>query len=156
MWVRLGLKGQTQTCRDPGDLHNEDKVLSTVAIHNHVCGRMRACTCYSKEECYWTQMWNILHLCAKANTQHDTKSNKGLLFYLHTVMWCCNIFGVLRSAAALRFTVTLNQAWRVIHIPEQHRRACFQVIQNKICLLWKKEKKEEVKGVFKGGKHISG
>lgn len=40
----------------------------------------------------------VLHLPAKSNTQHDTKSNKGALFYLHTVMRCYNIFVMLRSA----------------------------------------------------------
>lgn len=36
-WPRF--ERPAQICRDPGDLHNEEKALSTVAIDNHMYGR---------------------------------------------------------------------------------------------------------------------
>lgn len=39
----------------------------------------------------------VQHLPAKSNTQHDAKSSKGASFYLHTVIWCCNMLVMLRS-----------------------------------------------------------
>lgn len=45
-----------QIWRDLRDLCNDEKVFSTFAIDNHICGRKREHSCYSKEVQYWTQM----------------------------------------------------------------------------------------------------
>lgn len=50
------LERPEQICRDPGDLHNEEKAFSTAAINNRMYGRKLALTCYSKEVHYWIQM----------------------------------------------------------------------------------------------------
>lgn len=50
------IEGPAQIWRDLRDLCNDEKVFSTFAIDNHICGRKRERSCYSKEVQYWTQM----------------------------------------------------------------------------------------------------
>lgn len=56
----------------------------------------------------------VLHVPAKSNTQHDTKSNKRVLFYLHSVMWCGKMFVKSRSSL-----MTLDRFSSLIAIQSQ-------------------------------------
>lgn len=70
VWFGLSLKRPAQICRDPGDLHNEKRVLSTESAR--VVQRKQA----TGHRCKTAQ-----HLPARSDSQCDTTGDKEALFY---------------------------------------------------------------------------